>query len=488
MKIKSVLPLIIICVLLLTIPLLYGWNAATKVEIIIGSFLGDEQRNYYGNRAPAKLDVIWKTFLGKGKTIISTKIGEKEWAGSGWTGQPLLVREDGRLILFQGAFDHKLKKLDAASGKIIWQYSFDDVIKGTGSIWLNGDSDSPAERFLILQGSRRGLDKNLYSRIVPSFRAISGFSGEEIWRLNVGQTPSYSRDVDGSALVLGDTAYIALENSVFIKFNPDRRQARIQDGILQPQVFQQVNLFSKRDIQDHGGNLVVESSPALLGDRIYITAGSGHVFGYNLKKQMIDWDFYIGSDMDGSPVVTSDSCLIVTVEKQYIPGKGGVFKLDPRKSPEKAVIWFMPTEDDSVENWAGGVIGSVGINDRTKSNEDRWLCAFVAIDGYLYVVDHRKIDNREPDTLGPDNRIMYPQPELVFRKKIGPSIATPIIVGNKLVVPGYKGLFLFEFNTKGDFRLLDKHLNGSFESTPIAYDQKIYVGSRDGYLYCLGER
>ena len=489
MRLYSCRSATIILNILVFLPLIFGFAgepAGTKV--IIGTFLGDWQRNYYGDAAPEKMDVLWRTYLGKGKTVISKKIGEKEWAGSGWTGQPLLVEENNRLILFQGAFDHHLKKIDAQTGSVIWQYAFDDVIKGTGTIWLNPNTDDPAERFVILQGSRRGLDKDIYSRIVPSFRAVSGSTGEELWRLNVRQTPSYSRDVDGSAIVLQDTAYIALENALFIKFSPDRKKSVRLDGMRQPEIYQEVKLYSNRDIQNHGGNLVAESSPALLGDRIYITAGSGHVYGYNLKKKMIDWDFYIGSDMDGSPVVTKDSCIIVTVEKQYIQGKGGVFKLDPEKAPEESVVWFMPTGDDSVVSWAGGVIGSVGINDRTKSVDEPFLCAFIAIDGNLYVVDHRTIDTTVPWVPGPDDVHHYPQPKLVFMKKIGSSIATPIIVGNKLVAPAYTGLYLFDFNKKMEFRLLDKHLSGSFESTPVVQDRRIYVGSRDGYLYCLGEK
>ena len=73
-----------------------------SVEVIIPSFLGGKGRNYYGNEAPDRLDLLWKFNLGKGKTVISKKIGEKEWAGSGWTGQPLLVRENERLYIIQG--------------------------------------------------------------------------------------------------------------------------------------------------------------------------------------------------------------------------------------------------------------------------------------------------------------------------------------------------------------------------------------------------
>ncbi|MFU8890443.1 MAG: PQQ-binding-like beta-propeller repeat protein [Anaerosomatales bacterium] len=27
---------------------------------------------------------------------------------------------------------------------------------------------------------------------------------------------------------------------------------------------------------------------------------------------------------------------------------------------------------------------------------------------------------------------------------------------------------------------------GSFESTPLVWEGRVYIGSRDGYLYCLG--
>ena len=459
-----------------------------QVELINKSFLGGWERNYYGNEAPSRLDMIWKFYLGKGKTVISKKIGEKEWAGSGWTGQPLMVKENDKLFLIQGAFDHHLRKIDAAAGKQVWKYKFDDVIKGTGTLWLNENAATLDESLLILQGSRRGFEKDLYSRFVPSFRAVSYFSGNELWRLDVSRTDSYSRDVDGSALTLGGRGYIGLENALFTVFNPDPRAAQEKNGMRQPAVLQQIPLYTQKDRLKHGGNLVVESSPALLNGHIYITAGAGHVYGYNLKDKQIDWDFYIGSDMDGSPVVTADSCLLVSVEKQYIAGKGGVFKLDPSRSPARSVIWYFAVENDSVESWQGGVIGSVGINDNTRLSGHPYLCTFIGIDGYLYVVNHRETDDAGGLIPGPDNKTLYPQPRLIFKKKIGPSISTPILVKDKLIAGCYRGLYLFAFDENLNFKLLDSDGRCSIESTPFVFDGKIYIGGRDGYLYCMGEK
>jgi outer membrane protein assembly factor BamB len=459
-----------------------------SIELIIPTFLGGEGRNYYGNEAPDRLDLIWKFYLGKGKTVISKKIGEKEWAGSGWTGQTLLVKENDRLYIIQSSLNHQLRKIDATSGKLIWDYNFDDVIKGTGTLWVNKAARNLDESVVILQGSRRGLEKDLYSKYVPSFRAISYFSGKELWRMNVVQTASYSRDVDGSALIIDDTAYIGLENALFTVFNPDPKFAAVKEGMLQPKIYKQIQLYENSDRIRHGGNLVVESSPALLKDKIYITAGSGHVYGYDLKKDVLDWDFYIGSDMDGSPVVTDDSAVIVTVEKQYIEGQGGVFKLDPSKKPSESVIWYFPTADDSVETWQGGIIGSASVNDRTRDPNDPHLCAFIGIDGFLYVINHKEIDVKAGRISGPNNKNEYGQPKLIFKKQIGPSISTPIFVKNKIVAAGYKGIYLFEFDKNLNFKLLDKQQRSAFESTAIVHNSRIYIGAKDGYLYCFGEK
>jgi len=465
-----------------------SYGKFTDVEVKIKTFLGDFSRNYYGNQAPTKLDVVWKKYLGSGKTLVSRDEGPVTWSGCGWTGQPLLVIEDGKNYLIQGAYDHKLKKIDAGTGETIWEYEYDDVLKGTGTIWENKYARNFGKSLIILQGSRRGVKNSLYSDIIPSFRAVSYFYGTEYWRLNIKRTASYSRDVDASALILNDTVYIGLENAIFTVLNPNPDSVVKKDGIEQPKIYQEINLYDNKDIASHRGNLVTESSPCLLNGRIYITAGSGHVYGYNLKTKKIDWDFYIGSDLEGSPAATEDSCILVTVEKQYISGKGGVFKLDPSKEESESVVWYFPTNNAKLAEWEGGVIGSASINDRTRKENHPYLAAFSATDGYLYVVNHKEIDESKGKVHGPNHKRTYPTPKLVFKKRIGGSISTPIIVGNRLIAAGYGGIYLFEFDQQGKFKLLDHEYPGSFEATPIAWDGKIYVGSRNGYLYCFGEK
>lgn len=454
-------------------------------KIITPTFLGNYTRNYYGNEAPDSLKIHWKLNLGSGKTVISRKLGERIWAGAGWTGQPLLVNEDSNLYIIQGAYDHNLKKINAKTGKIVWQYKFDDVIKGTGTLWENPDTSEPWNKIVILQGSRLGVGNYLDSKHIPSYRAISYFTGKELWRLDVKWTASYSRDVDGSALILNDTAYLAFENSLFTKFSPDYKNAAIKDNMLQPAIYKETYFYTEKDVISHKGNVVSESSPCIIGDVIYTASGSGHVFGYNIKTDTICWDYFIGSDIDGSAVVTYDSCLLVTIEKQYIKGNGGIMKLDPRKDPEEAVVWFFPTDSARFESWEGGIIGSPSINDLYKSDSMSYLAAFSAIDGYLYVVEHDKIDSTK-HVKGPDAKKLFPTPMLVFKYKTGASISTPIFTGKKLIAAGYGGLYLFEYNSSLEFKKT-AYRGGSFESTPVVHNRKIYIASREGYFYCLGD-
>lgn len=452
---------------------------------VISTFRGNSQRNYYGNKCPSRLDEIWTTNMGSGKSFAYGKMFV--WTGAGWTGQPLVVTEDTNTYIIQGCFDYNLKKIDAKTGKIIWKYKFDDIIKGTGSIWVNKNAENKEDKLVVMQGSRRGEGVSSKAGIVPSFRAISFGSGKELWRMNSKKTPCYSRDVDGSAATIGDTAYIALENGIFTVFDPNHNNSEMRDGIKQPKIHQEINLWNQDDIRAHGGNLVAESSPTVFNGRIYTVSGSGHVYGYNLATKKIDWDFYTGSDMDGSAPVTNDSCILISLEKEYIKGHGGVFKLNPSKPADQAPEWYFPVGTRKFALWDGGIIGSVAVNDKYIDESDTHIAAFLAIDGHLYVVDHKNLsDEMVP---GPDGVKKYPKPKLLYKKYVGGSISSPIIVGNRIVACTYEGIYLFEHDKDMNFKLLDEKKGVSCEASPICWDNKIFIVSNTtGLMYCLGEK
>ncbi len=446
-------------------------------EIIVASFLGDEKRCYYGEESPSSLDLVWKCWLGRATSHMPRNDnGSNIRYGAGWTGQPLLFREKGELYLIQGSYDYHLRKIDAETGEVIWKYRFDDAIKGTGTLWLNNNSDREETKLVILQGSRQ----NAYS--MYNYRCVSVISGEELFRMKVEKTPSCSRDVDGSALIVNDTAYIGFENGLFKVFNPNDNYASKNTNFYEPEIYNELKLYSQQDVSRRGCNIITESSPSLLGRKIYIAAGSGYVYGYNIDEGEIDWEFYIGSDLNGSCVITEDSCILVPVEKQFIAGKGGMLKLNSRKEQNEAVEWYFPVNNLHFLDWEGGIIGSACINDKYKSPEQKSLAAFIGIDGYLYVVDYKSISGTVKSF---DSKTTVNTPKLIFKYKIGSSISTPIIFKDKLIAAGYGGIYIFKFNDNYEFILLDKKAY-IFEATPIVYDRKVYIASKDGFLYCFG--
>ncbi len=454
-------------------------------RIALGTFRGNDQRNYYGDKCPSRLDEIWTTNLGAGKSYAYGKMWV--WTGAGWTGQPLIVMEDSDTYIIQGCFDYHVKKINAKNGKLVWQYKFDDIIKGTGTIWINEKAENKDDKVVIMQGSRRGEGTSRSAGIAASFRGISYYSGKELWKMNSKRTPCESRDVDGSAVTIGDTAYIGLENGIFTVFDPNYKNGEMRDGIFQPKLYQETDMWTDADIKAHGGNLVAESSPTVFNNKIYIISGSGHVYGYNLKTKTIDWDYYIGCDMEGSAPLTDDNCLLIPVEKEYIKGNGGVFKLDPSKPEKDAAVWYFPTGSKHFAYWEGGIIGSIAVNDKYINETDTHIAAFLAIDGFLYVVDHKTLSGEK--VLGPDGVTLYPKPKLLFKQYVGASISSPIIIGNKIVACTYEGIYLFEYDKDLKFKLLAQKKGISFEASPICWNNRIYVVSNTtGLMYCLGEK
>ncbi|HMK92267.1 MAG TPA: hypothetical protein VK576_04650, partial [Thermoleophilia bacterium] len=148
----------------------------------MATFLGTAARRFYGvGPAPGRLDLIWKTRIGGGWT--SGKFAgdpNMYWSGTGWTGMPALVRDGGKLWLLIGGYDHKIHKIDAATGDIAWATDVGDVIKSSSSVIANPHPTSPDDRYLVLAGSRRGFGLPMGDPRIASYRAVTFGSGKEV--------------------------------------------------------------------------------------------------------------------------------------------------------------------------------------------------------------------------------------------------------------------------------------------------------------------
>ncbi len=494
-------------------PILTGGPSPTTVAadgdgIKVASFLGGLRRDFSGLDAPKRLGLLWYTRIGSGWT--SGKLPKdppSEWAGIGWTGQPAVVREGGKTYLLVGGYDHRLHKIDAESGDAVWEARFDDIVKSSPTIIEDPDPAGEDDRFLVLAGSRRGYPLDLDDPDVAPYRAFSLRTGKELWRLPVPQTRCYSRDCDASGLFYDGKLYIGVESGWFYKLDPFRAEAWGKHRLPVIEA-ERLLLGTTEDRRRHRRNLVLEASPVLVGQTIFVSSGAGHVYGLRPSDLEVVWDYRTGSDLDGTPVPTADQKLLVTVEKQYIEGHGGVLSLDPSRPPEDAVFWFLPTGDRELSEWKGGVLGSVAVNDSSnRDGSQPALGAVVAVDGYLYVFSQDTLARER--VKGPNLEKRLRTPVVVAKLWMGGGITTPAFVGDRIVVAGYDEIvhlyrLTYEEAAEGDAGALPSADGrwwtvslretasftggGAYEASPVVWDGRVYIGSRDGNLYCLGER
>jgi outer membrane protein assembly factor BamB len=393
---------------------------------------------------------------------------------------------------------------------VAWSYPFDDVIKATNTVFVNPRPTSDADRLIVVCGSRRGSSFAVGDKRIAPLRAVSFATGKELWRLPVPKTDNYSQDVDASPLLIDGSLYAAVESGYVYRVDPSRTTT--SGAYRAPVVLgRSPRLYTVFDAIRHPDgasyNVAIEASPSRIGDRLYLASGAGHLFGLHLPDLKIVWDFRTGSDLDGTTVVTSDRKLLLPVEKQYVKGPGGVFLLDPSKPATASPVWYFPTQNRGYSEWEGGVIGSVATNEGSVPDPSRpRLAAFLSVDGNLYVTSLDDLAKRKVS--GPDGTTRYPAPVQVFRDAIGGSISTPVIVGDTIVAASsekrvrlYRIEYLPADGTVGTLltapdgskarvrvrQTAEFKTAGPVESTPLVYGGRVYIGCRDGYLYCLGD-
>lgn len=505
-------------------------------EIHNQTFLGNFQRNYYGSGEPKGMDILAKFNLGTGATIVRGDY--RVWSGTGWTGQALIVEDEGIPYIVIGAYDHHLRKIDLQAllngeGQKAerWRYKYPDVVKGSGTIYIDRTADE-SNRIVVLHGSRYGKtrDNNVSvtnSKYIWSFRAVSFRTGKELWRMNSEQGKSWSRDNDSSPIILSNSMLLFNANENGIGYFIDSRLKAAKDissnilpgGYKTQRIYARVKLYEDDDIPLHKGEITTESSPSIMGRRLFITSSSGHIFGIDLSKIDLynpsklhypDWDLETGSDIDGSPVVSKDGRLYCTIEKEFIEGPGGIAKINPEKEPSNAIEWYFPVGDKHIPGlWNGGIIGSAVINDKYNESGCPPLVAANSIDGNLYVVSQNTLE-KGLSTYGPRKEKEYPVPKLVFKHNIGGAISTPIFAeGDKIISAGYNGyVYLFKINyeettlsneayilgedgkpyeVKVELEAKSKRLSG-IEAAPVVYKGYTILSSRDGNLYVFGKK
>ena len=476
-------------------------------------FRGNARRAYYGEGpVPKAPTVLWRFPKDGPMSSASSEGGESRvWAGTGWTGQPVVAQAaDGPRVMF-GAYDRAVHFLKGGTGeRFLPDLPTGDLIKG--SVMLDPDGYP-----LLYTGSRDN-----FFRVVALDRA----KPTVLWKINANEVPHpvWNNDWDSSAVIAGDYLFEGGENSYFFIIKLNRGFNADGKVTAKPKVVLAYPAYDDALFKAIGDRTVsIENSPALdldpvRGDRVYFANGGGRVLGLDISALGLSkagygpggqapgtweqgvvppaatatWDpgpdavrpapdlpapkspkfpvafkFWTGDDVDASIVIDDEGMIYVAAElERMLPRAkqlGQLMKLDPRRSGDP-VVWSIK---DPAKGGKGGIWATPAI----------WGTM-------LYVPTHT---GRLLGVDRSDGRIVWEKPFTYH------AWGSPVVVDDTLIVgdtDGYVHAYdvrdpsvdppeLWKVRTPG---------GGAVESTPAVWRGRIYVGSRDGYFYCFGDK
>lgn len=443
-------------------------------------FRGNMSRTYYGQGpVPTNPKVLWRFGPMKGS---STNLGETStWTGTGWTGQPCVFERDGKTWVVYGAYDYKIHFLDAATGeKLLPDFVGKDIFKGS----VVADPDGYP---LIYMGCR----DNKW-RII----AIDRDKPAELFNLDSDKLPDgiWNDDWDSSVLIRNDYAFEGCENGHFYILKLNRAYGADGKATVDPEIVLDFKGWTQTELSNIGSKDVgIENSPCLVGDRLYFTNSGGLVtcldVSATLKKLApgeapargkaaypVVFQYWTGEDSDSTIVADeqgyiyisqhSDSARQSSAATKRAKAVGQIIKLDPRKTgtDQNPIVWSVP-----VNKLSGGESGV-------------WATPTLYKD-MLYVSTHNGA------LLGIDRQTG----ETVWRKSLSyHDWASCAVVDHTLIVGDTLGvLHAWDVsNTRVDPPAVWSLTvsKSALESTPAVWKGKIYLGSRDGYFYCFGDK
>jgi hypothetical protein len=385
------------------------------------------------------------------------------WCGSGWTGEPAVFERNGVTWVVFGAYDRAVHFVDAATGADLRPpFPTGDIIKGSVTVDPDGYP-------LVYTGSR----DNFY-RVL----AIDRNPVQELWSLSADAvSPTlWNNDWDGSGLVIDDTLFEGGENSQFhvVTLNRAGGTGEADPVSVNPQLIFNTPGWDDQLLADIGDQTVsIENSVAISGNTAYFANSGGLVQGWDIgplrpggagpSAVTRTFRFWTGDDTDASVVIDDEGMLYVASEYERGTTRsnevGQIMKLDPTK-PDDPLVWSIPDRD---ANPAG-------------------VWATPAIYG-----DMLYVPTNGGRLLGVDRMTG----EIVWTKNLpGPTWQSPVVVDDVLIQGDCNG-FLHAYDVSDPRvdppELWTLELGGCIESTPAVWKGRIYVGTRAGLFFAIGD-
>jgi hypothetical protein len=426
------------------------------------TFRGNPTRTWYGKGpVPRKPVVLWSYPGASGGMCGESSVNgvSKTWCGTGWTGQPSVWNADGRTYVAFGAYDKAVHVVDGVTGKDIYTpFPTGDIIKGSVTIDPDGFP-------LLYSGSR----DNSYHVLALD----RGESMQQLWSLaaDAVSPTKWNNDWDGAGLVIDDYLFEGGENSQFhiVKLN----RSRGADGkvTVAPQLVFHAPGWDDELLAAIGDQDVsIENSVAISGNTVYFANSGGLVQGWDItgladgRTPTRTFRFWTGDDTDASIAIDRDGMLYVASEYErgleQARTNGQLMKLDPSK-PDDPLVWKVDDHDYQ----PGGM----------------WATPALAR-GMVYVATNGgRLLGVDQDT-----------GEVRWTKQLeGPTWQSPVVVDDVLLEGDCNGvLHAYDVSKPGADppELWSVELGGCIESTPAVWKGRIYVGTRAGRFFAIGDR
>lgn len=450
-----------------TLPPFDGWvNPASSGQMWsstvpgVLTFRGNPTRSYYGTGPiPTAPRVLWTYPQSGGMCGQSSEGGSLQtWCGTGWTGQPNVYERNGQTLVSFGAYDYSVHWLDALTGApTLSPFRTGDIIKGT----VTTDPDGFP---LTYSGSRDN-----YFHIIATDR---GGTPVELWRLSAysGVQQVWNDDWDGSALVIDDYLFLGGENSWFYIIKLNRSYGA--EGLVNVDpdiVFTAPSWDGELERVASSRAFSIENSVSISGNTVYFANSVGLIQGFDItglkegRTPTRVFRFWTGDDTDASIAIDPDGYLYVGAEYETRNARstevGQILKLDPR-NPDAPLVW--------------------SVKDQAPGKQGVWGTPALA-NGVVYATTN------SGRVLGIDQQTGA----VLWEKRLGSQTwQSPVVVDDVLIVGDCQGnLNAWDVS---DPRIdpplrWTVRLEGCIESTPAVWKGRLFVGTRGGKFYAIGD-
>jgi len=422
------------------------------------TFRGNPTRNYYGgDQIPAKSPKVHWIYPEKGTMCSVSYLRDQGdlWCGMGWTGQPAVFTEKGKLLIAYGAFDKKIHLMDALSGRDISQPLITgDIIKGSVTV------DPEGFPFLYI-GSRDN-----FLRII----SFEDYKLKEVWKLNAYAVKPvlWDDDWDASPLILKDFLITGGENGHLHIISLNRKILPNGRALIKPKLLYNVMGWDKELLRNFPKPAVsIENSVAVFKNTVYFANSAGLLQGWDLspilasKPPIRVFRLWLGDDIDSSITIDRNGYLYVASEYEVGNNRsrqvGQLLKIDPSKQGDAAIVWSKHI--------------------RSKKPDGIWSTPALTETLLVATTNSGKVYGINPANGHEIWRLDYGNQQLW---------SSPVIIKDRLLLATCDGkLDAYRLIEGATPKLLWslKVSKGCFEATPAIYANKIFIGNRDGKLY-----